>query len=88
MGVKMFHTYMLKLRDGSFYTGHTNNLKRRLEEHRNGKGSRYVKGRRPFYLIYTEAFETRPNAAKRELQIKKMPLERKKALARSWTTLP
>jgi putative endonuclease len=84
----MFHTYILELRDGSFYTGHTNNLQRRLEEHRHGKGSRYVKGRRPFALIYTEAFETRPSAAKRESQIKKMPLERKKALARSWAITP
>jgi predicted GIY-YIG superfamily endonuclease len=84
----MFHTYMLKLRDGSFYTGHTNNLQRRLEEHHLGKGSLYVRGRRPFTLIYTEAFETRPKAAKREAQIKRMSLERKKALARSWAIPP
>ena len=84
----MFHTYMLKLRDGSFYTGHTNNLQRRLEEHHYGKGSCYVKGRRPFTLTYTEVFETRTKAAKREAQIKKMSLERKKALARSWAITP
>jgi putative endonuclease len=84
----MFHTYMLKLRDGSFYTGHTNNLQRRLEEHRHGKGSCYVKGRRPFTLAYTEPFETRTKAAKREVQIKKMSLEMKKTLARSWAIAP
>lgn len=84
----MFHVYILKLRDGSHYTGHTNDLQRRLKEHHYGKGSRYVKGRRPFTLIYTEAFETRPNAAKREAQIKKMTLERKRALARRWVITP
>jgi putative endonuclease len=84
----MFHVYILKLRDGSLYTGHTNDLQRRLKEHHYGKGSRYVKCRRPFTLIYTEAFETRPNAAKREAQIKKMPPERKRALARSWVVTP
>jgi putative endonuclease len=77
----MFHVYILKLRDGSLYTGHTNDLQRRLGEHHHGRGSCYVKGRRPFTLIYTETFETRPNAAKREAQIKKMPPERKIALA-------
>ena len=80
----MFHVYILKLRDGSLYTGHTNDLQRRLEEHHHGKGSCYVKGRRPFTLIYTEAFETRPKAAKREAQIKKMSPERKIALAQNY----
>ena len=80
----MFHIYILKLRDGSLYTGHTNDLQRRLEEHHYGKGSCYVKGRRPFTLIYTEAFETRPKAAKREAQIKKMSPERKIALAQNY----
>lgn len=80
----MFHVYILKLRDGSLYTGHTNDLQRRLEEHHYGKGSCYVKGRRPFILIYTEAFETRPEAAKREAQIKKMSPERKIALAQNY----
>ena len=80
----MFHIYILKLRDGSLYTGHTNDLQRRLEEHHHGKGSCYVKGRRPFTLIYTEAFETRPKAAKREAQIKKMSPERKIALAQNY----
>jgi len=80
----MFHVYILKLRDGSLYTGHTNDLQRRLKEHHYGKGSVYVKGRRPFTLIYTEAFETRSKAAKREAQIKKMSHERKIALAQNY----
>ena len=46
--------YILECRDGSFYTGITNNLIKRLEMHISGNGSKYLRGRLPIKLIYNE----------------------------------
>jgi len=44
--------YMLRCRDGSLYTGATNDLGRRLELHRNGRGAAYTRGRAPLDVVY------------------------------------
>jgi len=75
-----FTVYILRLRDGSYYTGHTNDLQRRLAEHRLGSGSRYVRGRLPFMLVYFEKVESKGEAMKREKQIKRMSRKRKERL--------
>jgi putative endonuclease len=72
--------YILQLRDKTLYTGHTSNLKRRLKEHERGKGSKYVKGRRPFELVYVEEHDSRADAMRREQQIKKLSREEKKCI--------
>ena len=61
----MFYTYVLKSRkNGRFYYGSTDNLKRRFDEHNNGIGEKYTRDNRPFDLIYYEAY-TLYNLAKR-----------------------
>lgn len=69
--------YMLKCNDGSLYTGVTNNLEARLGVHRLGKGSKYVRSRRPFELIYTEEHPSKSDALKREHQIKRLSRDAK-----------
>lgn len=67
-----YHVYMVKCNDGSFYTGITNDLERRLSQH-NGKtrgGARYTHSRGPVELVYIEKYPTRKEAAKREWEIK------------------
>lgn len=64
--------YILKCSDGSFYTGITNNIKKRLEMHISGNGSKYLRGRLPIKLIYKESFANRSQASKREIEIKKL----------------
>lgn len=76
----MYIVYILKLSDGSYYTGQTNNLDRRLHEHQCGIGSRYVKGRRPVELIHKEEYNTRSEAMRREREIKKLSRPDKKIL--------
>jgi putative endonuclease len=66
----MYTLYILKCRDNSLYTGITSNLKRRLSEHRQKKGSKYVASRLPFTLVHTEKFKTKSEVLKREAQIK------------------
>lgn len=66
----MYFVYILQCHDNSFYTGFTNSLKLRLQNHRNGFGSKYIKSKLPIVLIYFEAYEDRTLALKREKQLK------------------
>ena len=76
----MYTLYILKCADGSLYTGIAKDLEKRLEMHRSGKGSKYVRGRLPFDVVYTEAWKNRSEATKREMEIKGMSREEKKRL--------
>ena len=62
--------YILKCADGSLYTGITNNLKKRVLAHQEGKGAKYTKGRLPLKVIYHEKLPNRSEALKREIVIK------------------
>ena len=64
--------YLLRCSDGSFYTGITNDLDKRLKAHAAGKASRYTRGRLPVKVIYTEPQENKSAALKREAAIKKL----------------
>ena len=66
------YTYILKCSDGTLYTGWTNDLEKRLAAHNSGKGSKYTASRRPVEFVYTECFETKQEAMKREAEIKKL----------------
>ncbi len=62
--------YIIKCEDGSFYTGITNNLKRRFFEHSHKKGGKYTSSHGVVKVVYTENYSTRAEALKRESQIK------------------
>ncbi len=64
--------YILRCKDGSLYTGVTNNMDKRLQAHNNGKGAKYTKTRRPVVLVYEESAPDRSAAQIREAQIKKL----------------
>lgn len=76
----MNYTYILRCRDGSLYTGWTNNLEKRLNCHNAGKGAKYTKARIPVELAYFETFQTKKEAMQREWEIKKMTRKEKIAL--------
>lgn len=68
-----FYVYILetigKNNKKRFYTGYTNNLKRRLAEHKNGRGAKFCKGKK-IELKYFETYSERKEAMRRELEIK------------------
>ncbi len=64
--------YILQCADDTLYTGITTDVERRLNEHNNGTGAKYTKGRGPMVLAYTEACENRSLASKREIQLKQL----------------
>lgn len=74
------YTYVLKCADGSFYTGWTNHLERRLAAHNAGTASKYTRSRRPVELYYFETFPTKEAAMRREWQIKQLGHLEKQAL--------
>ena len=57
-------------KNGSYYVGHTQNLEARIERHNNG-GSPFTKNRTPWKLVYSEPFETKATASRREREVKK-----------------
>lgn len=66
----MWVIYILLCNNNTLYTGITNNLEKRLEAHKKGVGSKYVRSHLPFKLIYTEKAKDKISAAKREFEIK------------------
>lgn len=81
----MNYTYIVRCRDGSLYTGWTNNLERRLTAHNTGSGGKYTRSRRPVQLVYSEAFSSKEEAMRRELQIKRLTRADKLALIAAGT---
>lgn len=76
---RTYIVYILLCNDMSLYTGITNNLERRFKQH-NGQikgGAKYTRSKRPVSLLYTEKFETKSDAMKREYEIKKLKKDKK-----------
>jgi len=65
-----WYVYILQCKNGSLYTGITSNLKRRFQEHKEGRGGRYTKLFKINNLIYYEKYSKKEEATKRERQIK------------------
>lgn len=75
-----WYVYILRCGDGTLYTGTTNDVPRRLQMHRSGRGAKYTRGRQPLELVHTEVCEDHSQALKREWQIKQLPRAEKEKL--------
>ena len=73
---------MLRCSDGSYYTGHTDNLDERVAQHNSGQVEGYTTTRLPVRLIFSQEFPTRQEALACERQIKGWTRKKKEALAR------
>lgn len=79
-----YFLYILKCADATLYTGITTDLNRRIIEHNTSeKWAKYTRYRRPVEIIYSEQFENRSDASKREYAIKKMTKQQKEELIRA-----
>ena len=72
--------YILRCQTGTFYTGVTKNLERRLKTHNDGKGSRYTRARRPVMLVHYEDCASRAQALVREHKVKALSRKEKEKL--------
>lgn len=80
--MKKYYIYILEGRNHWYYVGHTNDLERRIIEHKTRKGGKYtyIKFKGNLLLRHFEEFNTRKEAEKRELQLKGWSRKKKEAL--------
>jgi putative endonuclease len=81
--VKRWLVYVLRCGDGTLYTGITNDLERRLAQHRAGSGARYTRGRGPLRLLGSAVAGSRSDALRTEARIKRLPRRQKLAALRT-----
>ncbi len=73
--------YIVECKDGTFYTGYTNNLEKRLKEHNNDKrGAKYLRGKRPVKLIWRKEYRYLCYAMRTEYRIKQLNRKQKELL--------
>ena len=77
---KKHFVYILRCSDNTFYTGYTTDPERRTRVHNSGKGAKYTRSRRPVELIYTEEYDDKREAQRREYAIKQMTRAEKEKL--------
>ena len=80
----MYFVYILLCKDGSLYTGITNDLERRFIAHQKGQGGHYTRSRQVVKFVYTEEHQSRSSALKREAEIKGWRKEKKLELISHW----
>jgi putative endonuclease len=69
--------YLIRCGDGTLYCGIALDVAARLEQHEEGKGAKYTRGRGPLELVHCEACGTRAEALRRERLIKRLRREEK-----------
>ena len=75
-----YYVYLLRCRDGTLYTGYTDDPERRLRVHNAGKGAKYTRSRLPVELVYQEQCPDKSAALRRERAIKALSRSQKLAL--------
>jgi len=66
----MWYVYIVQCEDKSLYTGFTNDLEKRFERHKSGKGAKYTSSHKPIKILFSETYNNQIEALKRERQIK------------------
>jgi len=77
----MAYTYVVQCSDGTYYTGWTEDLERRVAAHNAGRGARYTRSRRPVRLVYYELCADRSGAMQREATLRRLSHREKARLA-------
>jgi len=74
------YVYIVQCADGTLYTGYAVDLDKRIAAHNGGRGAKYTAGRRPVSLVYSESFDSKSDALKREHELKRRTRANKQAL--------
>ena len=78
--MKKWYVYILRCKDGTLYTGSTDDVLRRQAVHNSGKGAKYTRSRLPVELVWWEECPTKEAAMSREWHVKRLTREQKLAL--------
>ena len=83
-----WYVYIILCSDSSLYSGITTDIERRFQQHAEGRGAKYFRGRQPLQVVYLENHNSRSSASKREYQIKAMNrVEKRSMVSQQSTTL-
>lgn len=74
---KKYYTYVLLTEGNKLYCGYTDDVEKRFEAHKAGKGAKYTRANKPVKIVYTACFDTKSEAMKEELRFKKMTKKEK-----------
>ena len=77
---KRSYVYIVECSDGTFYTGWTTDVEKRVAKHNAKKGAKYTRSRLPVKLAYAEEAETKQHAMRREAEIKRLSRQAKQQL--------
>ena len=72
------YMYVVECCDGTYYTGYTTDVKKRIAVHNSGKGAKYTRARLPVKLIYVEGFDSKEEALSAEALLKRKKRPQKK----------
>ena len=80
-----FFIYILRTSSNTLYIGQTNNLEKRIAEHKSGKSksAKYMRYFKSFELVYIEEYQSRSEAMKREIELKKLTRKQKDKLIKN-----
>ena len=76
--------YIVECRDNTLYCGYSNDVEKRVSNHNKGVGAKYTKTRLPVKLVYSECFDTKSEAMKKEYQIKQLTRQQKLILIKKY----
>ena len=79
-----YFVYIVRCKNGTFYTGYTNNLEKRLEAHNKGVGAKYLRGKGPVVLVYSREYKYYKNAFKGERETKLLTRTQKEELIKKF----
>jgi predicted GIY-YIG superfamily endonuclease len=80
MVTSSWYVYMVRCKDGSLYTGISNDVAARIKRHNAGTGAAYTRSRKPVVLVWKKRMASQSTALKREATIKRWPKREKEAL--------
>jgi len=75
-----YWAYMVECKYGTYYTGWTNDIKKRIAAHNDGTGAKYLRGKGPVKLLYKKEYPTVKEAQAQERFIKKLTRKQKEEL--------
>lgn len=74
---KKYYTYVLLTEGDKLYCGYTDDVEKRFEAHKSGKGAKYTRANKPIKIVYTVCFDTKSEAMKEEHRFKEMTKKEK-----------
>lgn len=80
MEEKKYYVYILLTERNTYYCGYTDNVEKRFEAHKEGKGAKYTKANKPVKVVWQKEFDTKNEAMKEEFRIKQMTRAQKELL--------